>query len=132
MMKSFGNTNGEVNYFFRMEKIIVKELLSLKIDFGNVNIDPTGRYCFADIKINNKSLVIGSIYAPTKDEPAFFDSLFSVIANFSHTDLILAGVWNVVLNDTLEKDKDPPHVNRNSKEKIKSYMGFFQFKRCFS
>ena len=27
MMKSFGNTNEEVNYFFRMDKIIVKELL---------------------------------------------------------------------------------------------------------
>ena len=27
MMKSFGNMNGEVNYFFRMEKIIAKELL---------------------------------------------------------------------------------------------------------
>ena len=27
MMKSFGNTNGEINYIFRMEKIIVKELL---------------------------------------------------------------------------------------------------------
>ena len=70
--------------------VLIKQ--SLKIDFGNVNIDPTGKYCFAEeIKINDKSLVIGSIYAPTKDKPAFFDSLFSEIANFSHTDLILAG-----------------------------------------
>ena len=81
--------------------ILIKQ--SLKINFENVNIDPTGRYCFAEIKINDKSLVIGSIYAPTKDEPAFFDSLFSVIANFYHIDLILAGDWNVVLNDILDK-----------------------------
>ena len=39
---------------------------SRKIDFGNVNIGPTGRYCFSEIKINNKTLVIGNIYAPTK------------------------------------------------------------------
>ena len=103
--------------------ILIKQ--SLKIDFGNLNIDPTGRYCFAEIKINDKSFVIGSIYAPTKDEPAFFDSLFSVIANFFHTDLILAGDWNVVLNDTLDKDGGPQNVNKNSKEKIKSYMDFF-------
>ena len=92
--------------------ILIKQ--SLKIDFGNVNIDPTSRYCFAETKINDKSLVIGSIYT------CFFDSLFSVIANFSYTDLILAGDWNVVLYDTLDKDGGPPHVNKNSKEKIKS------------
>ena len=78
--------------------VLIKQ--SLKIDFGNVNINPPGRYCFAEIKINDKTLVIGSIYDPTKDEPSFFNSLFSVIANFSHTDLVLAGDWNVVLNDT--------------------------------
>ena len=94
--------------------ILIKQ--SLKIDFGNVNIDPTGRYCSAEIKINDETLVIGSIYAPTKHEPAFLDSLFSVIANFSHTDLILAGDWNVVWNNTLDKNGGPPHVNRNSKE----------------
>ena len=109
--------------------ILIKQ--SLKIDFGNVHIDPTGRYCFAEIKINDKTLVIESIYAPTKDEPAFFDSLFSVIANFSHNDLILAGDWNVVLNDTLDKDGGPQHVNRNSKEKIKSYMDFFNLRDVF-
>ena len=55
--------------------VLIKQ--SLKIDFGNVNIDPiTNRFCFAKIKINDKSLVIGSIYAPTKDEPAFLILFF--------------------------------------------------------
>ena len=83
------------------------------------------------MKINDKSFVIRSIYAPTKDEPAFFNSLFSVIANFSHTDLVLARDWNVVLNDTLDKDGGPPHVNRNLKEKIKSCMDFFNLRDIF-
>ena len=109
--------------------VLIKQLL--KIDFENVNIDPTGRYCLAEIKIKDKTLVIGSIYAPTKDEPAFFDSLFSAIANFSHTDLILAGDWNVVLNDTLDKDGGPPHVHRISEEKIKSFMDFFHLRDVF-
>ena len=85
----------------------------------------------AEIKIYDKSLVIGNIYAPTKDEPASFDSLFSVFANFSHTDLMLAGDWNVVLNDTSDKDGGPPYVNRNSKEKIKSYKDFFNLRDVF-
>ena len=54
--------------------ILIKQ--SLKIDFGNVNIDPTGIYCFAEIKINDKTFVIGSIYAPIKDEPVFLILFF--------------------------------------------------------
>ena len=36
-----------------------------------------------------------------------------------------------MLNDTLDKDGGPPHVNRNSKEKIKSYMDFFNLRDVF-
>ena len=55
----------------------------------------------------------------------FFGFLFSVIANFSHDDLILAGDWIVVSNDVLNKDGGPPHVNKNLKEKVKSIWIFF-------
>ena len=74
--------------------------------------------------INHKTFVIGNIYAPIKDKPAVLDSFFSVIANSFHANLILAGDWNVVLNDTLDKDGGPPHVNRKSKEKVQSYVIF--------
>ena len=59
-----------------------------------------------------------------KNKPAFFDSHFLVIANFSHTDFILAGDWNVVLNNTLDEDGGPP-------QKIKSYMDFFNLRDVF-
>ena len=80
MMKSFGNVSRELNYFLRGENnskgvaVFVKQ--SLKIDFGNVNIDLAGRYCFAEIMIIDKTLAIRSIYAPTKDEPPLFLNLF--------------------------------------------------------
>ena len=54
--------------------VLVKQ--SSKIDFGNVNIVPAGGYCFAEIKINDKNLVIKNIYAPTKEEPAFLVLFF--------------------------------------------------------
>ena len=81
MMKSFGNVIGRLIIFFlRGENnnkgviVLVKQLL--KIDFENVNTKPTGKHCFAEIKINDKTLVIGNINAPTKDKPVFFYSLF--------------------------------------------------------
>ena len=64
------------------------------------------------VKINNKTFVMGSVYAPVIDEPKFFDSLFSAIADFTDNDLVMGGDWNLVLNNRLGKD-DPPHSNRN-------------------
>ena len=35
-------------------------------------VDPEGRFIIADIKIQDKTLTLVSIYAPNKDEPTFF------------------------------------------------------------
>ena len=104
---------------------------SLTFQIISLNIDPAGRFLLIELKINDKVLVIGNIYAPTKEEPEFFDSLFSAIAGFSNADLILGGDWNLVLNDHLDKDGGPSHANKNSKERLKSYMKFFNLKDVF-
>ena len=57
--------------------VLIKQ--SLKIDFGNVNIDPISRYYFAEIKINDKTLVIRSICAPAKEKPAFLILFFQYL-----------------------------------------------------
>ena len=74
---------------------------------------------------------MGNIYAPVNDEPKFFDSLFSAITEFPNNDLILAGDWNLVLNNQLDKDGRHPHANKNSKERLKSYMKFFNLNDVF-
>ena len=61
----------------------------------------------------------------------FFYSIFSVNANFFLINVILAGDCNVVLNDTLDKDGGPPHVNKNSKKKVKFYLDLFNLKDVF-
>ena len=68
---------------------------------------------------------MASIYAPTKNEPKFIDNLFSILSNFSKHDVVLAGDWNLVLNDQLDKDGDPVHTNSASKECLKSYINEF-------
>ena len=49
----------------------------------------------------------------------FFDTFFTKVNNFSNANLVL------VLNDLLDKDGGPPHANRKSKERLKSYINFF-------
>ena len=50
--------------------------------------------------------------------------LQQLIANISRAYLILAGDWNVVLNDTLDDDRSPSHENKNLKGKGK-FCQFF-------
>ena len=87
--------------------------------------DSTGRFLLTEIEMNDKNLVICNVYAPNKDDPNFFDTFFSKVNNFSNANLILGGDWNLVLNDLLDKDGGPSHANRKSKERLKSYIDFF-------
>ena len=57
--------------------------------------------------------------------------LIANLSIFSCACLILPGDWNVVLNDTFDKDRVPSHEIKNLKEKGKSYMNFFNLRDDF-
>ena len=82
---------------------------SLKFEMGTINTHSEGKFILVEEKINNKTLVLKSVYAPIIDEPKFFDSLFSAIADYSDNDLIIGWDWNLVLNNRLDKDGGLPH-----------------------
>ena len=103
--------------------ILVKK--SLKYEQTATYVDQTGRILLIEIKFNDKVFVIGNVYASTKDEPTFFDALFSTVVNFTKHDLVLGGDWNLVLDNKLDKDGGPAHSNQLSKEKVKSYLNVF-------
>ena len=104
---------------------------SLKFELGTIKIDSNGRFILVDVKINNTTFVMENVYAPVNDVPKFFDSLFSAITKFPNNDLILARDWNLILNNQLDKDGRHPHANKNSKERLKSYMKFFNLNDVF-
>ena len=83
---------------------------SLKYERTATYIDQAGRILLIEIKFNDKVFVIGNVYAPTKDEPTFFDAFFSTVVNFSKHDLALGGDWNLVLGNKLAKDWGPIHL----------------------
>ena len=71
------------------------------------------------------------MYPPNKDEPRFFDNFFSSIANFSQSDIVLGGDWNLVLDNQLDKDGGPTHGNKVSKQTLISYMNLFGLSDIF-
>ena len=98
---------------------------NLKVEFGSKYSDSDGRILLCNIQIKDKKILLASIYAPTKNEPKFFDNLFSILSKFSKRDVVLAGDWNLVLNDQLDKDGGPVHTNSALKECLKSYINEF-------
>ena len=56
---------------------------NLKVEFGSKYSDSDGRILFCNIQIKDKKISLASIYAPTKNEPKFFDNPFSILSKFS-------------------------------------------------
>ena len=59
---------------------------NLKVVSGSKYLDSSGRISLTEIQIEGKN------------------DVFSTLSNFSKHDIILAGDWNVVLNNGLDKD----------------------------
>ena len=104
---------------------------SFKPTVEKIISDLNGKYLLLEVASNDKILVLGNVYSPTKDEPSFFDSLFSVISGFAKSDLILGGDWNVVFDDQLDKHQGSIYSNKKAKEKLKSYINCFNLHDIF-
>ena len=96
-----------------------------KFELCSEHSDSHGRFLLTEIKVKENSFLLANVYAPTKDEPVFFDGLFSTLSDFSSLDYILAGDWNVVLDNQIDKDGGPKHANKLSRERLKSYINDF-------
>ena len=75
---------------------------SLACEVKATYADSKSEFLLTEIEINDKNLLICNVYAPNKDDPNFFDTFFTEVNNFSDANLILGGVWNLVLNDLLD------------------------------
>ena len=61
-----------------------------------------GRYVAIDCTIEGKDLLLVNVYAPNIDQPEFFQQLFDVMALHQNADRIIAGDFNLVLNEKLD------------------------------
>ena len=65
--------------------------------------DPDGRFILVDLKLENKTITLGNIYAPNDDNPNFFKNVLSHLLSFECEDIILGGDFNLVLD--VQNDK---------------------------
>ena len=96
---------------------------SLPVNVQATVSDPEGRFIIVQCSIEEKQFVIVSLYAPNKDSPEFFMSLFNQIEQYrGHRFMI--GDFNLTLDPELDRytTRKTYSNNKISTQLIKTYM----------
>ncbi len=64
--------------------------------------DVNGRYLVVCGEINSLPITLVNVYGPNFDDPLFFENVFKIIPDFMHSQVIMAGDYNCVLNARLD------------------------------
>ena len=78
--------------------------------------DPNGNHLILDINIEDKRILLISIYAPNKDTPTFFHDLQKNILDQNVQNIMIVGDWNLVL-EPLCDSKNYKHLNNPNARK---------------
>ena len=101
----------------------VATLINPKLDVGKVgcDLDDNGRYVITELKIKGTNICICNIYAPNEDKPDFFRHLFECVEQSDHTNRLVCGDYNLVLNTSLDR-KSSQYNNHQSAAYIQGIL----------
>ena len=68
----------------------------------DVVTDDIGRYSIIKMQLGEKQVAVCNVYAPNKDDPDFFSKLFNDIDGCACDEIVLAGDFNLVLDEELD------------------------------
>lgn len=75
------------------------------------------------LSLTYKKMTIANIYGPNTDDPQFFHTFFSSIANLPQSVIIIGGDFNTVIEPTQDESNTPSLFKPwQSTETIKQYM----------
>ena len=123
-VRTDGPMNGEERYYFSHGTSDAWGVMILfnpkyRIVVNKVKADLQGRILMCDVLFKGLNFSIANIYAPNKDDPAFFLQCFSMLQDFNEK-VIIAGDFNLVLNPVI----DSKNVSNNNKSAatVNSFM----------
>ena len=87
----------------------------------NCTIDKEGRYIIMELTIKESTITLCNLYAPNKDDPAYFTLLFETIDKLDCMDKIIVGDFNLVQNATMDRLRTK-EVNTKALEVVETYM----------
>ena len=103
--------------------ILFKKGLPFELTSSNDG-DNEGRTLWAEIKISSKKVLVIGVYAPAdKDDPLFFENLFSLLGKSNYDHVIIGGDFNVGLDEKLDyKGYTSTSTRPRSRETLKKLM----------
>lgn len=88
---------------------------NLDITIHNVIRSDQGRYIILYATLQGFKTLIVNVYAPNKDSPAFFETLFTDVNRFSPDFLLMAGDINLALDTRLDRSGKSINNDRSAK-----------------
>ena len=68
---------------------------SFEFEILKSTCDERGNYTLCEISLHNGfSLILGSVYGPNQDDPAFIHTLSDLLEEFNNPNMLLGGDWN--------------------------------------
>jgi len=87
----------------------------------NGAIQPFSRYIIIDLVVGELTLTICNIYAPNKDDPAFFQNVSEQMTSFKCEEIIFGGDFNLVLDVLKDKKGGKPSRHQNSLKMVQNF-----------
>ena len=94
---------------------------NVEYEIKKVTRDDQGRFIVIDCVIDNQKMMIANVYAPNNDDPNFFMMLCEAFTKHEHSERIIAGDFNLVL-DTHADSMNRKNNNVKALKVVEAYM----------
>ena len=110
-------------WFIKSRGVFVGVNPKLGINVERVEVDLNGHYIILQYKFEEQRFLLATIYAPNKDNPSYFATLFEKLNNLEGSRLI-CGDFNVALVPTIDRysEKGACSNNKIACEVVNNYM----------
>lgn len=85
-------------------------------------LDPQGRYVILNIEYEGSNYTVSSVYGPNQDRPEFFRDYFRKVEEVQNDFKVLAGDFNLVLDNEKDRKGPIPHANKNAAKLVNQYL----------
>ena len=83
---------------------------NLPVEIHNVIRDTEGRSIAIKCKLQDELFILVNLYAPNKDDPAFFNQVFEILNSVPDMNYLIAGDYNTILKENdIRGGKDNSH-----------------------
>ena len=118
----------------RSKGVTIAFMFGLQYHVNVIKTDDQGRLPLVELNIEDRNFCLANVYGPNVDNPTFHSNLFNQLLNFSTSDIILGGDFNLVLNNDFDKlVGSPQHSNYKASNVVNANMktlGLTDIFRC--